>query len=87
VTVHKDATPTKLDRSVLVQLQVAELRRGCGDHMPAIQILDRALAAAPPHNRIELLFLRGMVVCICSQWCKIRPVGVAQHHSRSYIPG
>ena len=39
--------------------QVAELRRGCGDHMSAIQILDRALAAAPPHNRIELLFLRG----------------------------
>ena len=39
--------------------QVAELRRGCGEHMSAIQILDRALAAAPPYNRIELLFLRG----------------------------
>lgn len=39
--------------------QVAELRRGCGDHMTAIEMLDRALAAAPPHHRIELLFLRG----------------------------
>jgi hypothetical protein len=58
-TVHKDVTPTKLDRSISVQQQVAELRRGCGDHMSAIQMLDRALAAAPPHNRIELLFLRG----------------------------
>lgn len=42
--------------------QVAELRRGCGDHMAAITMLDRALATAPPRHHIELLFLRGAPV-------------------------
>ena len=50
---------TKCNALVTQHAQVAELRRGCGDHMSAIQLLDRALAAAPPRNRIELLFLRG----------------------------
>ncbi len=53
--------------SAVAMRMVAELRRGCGDHVAAISMLDRALASAPHCHRIELYFLRGEV---CVGWVR-----------------